>query len=698
MNAKTLLLEKIKDGTFALCTDTEISKRLRLGKQEAYAVRDRLHALCREGELLRDSRYRYGTAEQFGALLGTISGNERGFGFFVPDDASGDLFIPHRFLGGALHGDKVLAIRRSNSPENDEGEVLAVISRGYTEIVGTFHSERKGGYLHPDEKKFSEDILVPAGKTKGCKDGCKAVAKITSYEGETPRGEILEILGESGDFFVEELALIRAHRLREEFPEEVIREAERQATRSPSDESSGRVDLRGELIITVDGEDTRDIDDAISIKKENGKYYLGVHIADVSHYVSRGSVIDREAFARGTSVYFPDRVLPMLPTALSNDICSLNEGVDRLALSCFMTVSAQGKVLEKKVAPSVICSTHRMTYTDVTKIYEGDRETRAKYPDLIEFVELAIELTKILKTAREARGGVAMDIKEAKILFEDGKISIPDYERTISHEMIEQFMVLANESVATLMTDRKMPFVYRVHERPSPDKAHDFLEFLHEAGVDAQFDPDSVSPEDYKNLLESLKDSPLYPLVNRVMLRSMMKAVYSPDNTGHFGLASDCYCHFTSPIRRYPDLCIHRIIKESMLDAETTRKKYKNAVAEASVQSSACEKNAAEAERDVDALYTVAYMKDKIGEVYEAIISGVTSFGIFAELKNTIEGFIPVETLPDDGYEFMEARYMLRGTKNTFSLGEQISVMVTGLDWGARRVQFSFLGKLGGNT
>lgn len=692
MNAKKLLLEKIKDGTFALCSDTEIAKKLRLGKQESYAVRDMLHALCREGELLKDSRYRFGTAEQFGAKTGTLSGNERGFGFFMPDDGSGDLFIPHRFIGGAFHGDKVLAIKRSARADEDEGEILAIISRGYSEIVGTFYQEKKGGYLHPDEKKFHSDILIPFGKTKNCKDGAKAVVKL-HFEGVTPRGEIIEVLGNSGDFFVEELALIRSHKLREEFSDEVIKEAEKQAARSPSDSINGREDLRNELIVTVDGADTRDIDDAISVSKKDGKYYLGVHIADVTHYVTRGGILDKEAFSRGTSVYFPDRVLPMLPPALSNHICSLNEGVDRLSLSCFMTVNSDGKVLEKRIAPSVICSKHRMTYDEITEIYEGKQETMQKYPDLSDFVKTAIELMYILKSARESRGGVAMDIKEAKIIYESGTISIPDYRRTVSHEMIEQFMVLANESVATIMTERKMPFVYRNHERPSADKARDFKEFLNEAGVNVKFDPESVTPQDYQNLLAALKDSPIYSIVNRVMLRSMMKAVYSPENLGHFGLASECYCHFTSPIRRYPDLCIHRIIKESLTSPDTVKEKYKNAVAEASAQSSACERNAQEAERDVDALYIVAYMQDKIGEIYDAVISGVTSFGIFAELKNTVEGMIPVETLPDDSYEFMEDRFLLRGTKNSFRLGERIRVLVSGVDWGTRRVLFSYLEK-----
>ncbi len=693
MNAKQSVLEKIKDGSFALCTDDQIARKLKLGKKESVALRDILHALCREGELLCDTKYRFGTAEQFHALKGKFTGNERGFGFFTPDNGGSDLFIPHRATGGALHGDTVLAIPVSGRSK-DEGEILAVIDRGLKKTVGTYRRERKGGWLRSDEKKYVAEIYIPAGKDRNCPNGCKAVVQITYADG-VPTGEIIETLGEKGDFFVEELSIIRAHSLNEEFPEEVTKEAEKQANRiNTENELKNRLDLRGELIITVDGEDTRDIDDAISVKKHDGVYELGVHIADVSHYVARNGVIDKEAFRRGTSVYFPDRVLPMLPQALSNGICSLNEGVDRLTLSCLMTVDANGKVLKKKIVPSLIRSRHRMTYTDVTKIAEGDQNAVKQYPDLVEFVATAIELTNILQSARHNRGGIALDIKEAKILYADGRISIPDYERTISHEMIEQFMVLANESVANIMTDKKAPFIYRVHERPSEEKAQDLFTFLTEAGIHAKFDPANVTPRDYRDLLLSVENSPFHSLVSRVMLRSMMKAAYSPENIGHFGLASDCYCHFTSPIRRYPDLCIHRIIKESIANHSDTKEKYKTFVEEASVQSSACERNAAEAERDVDALYTVAYMKDKIGEEYEATVSGVTSFGLFAELDNTIEGFLPLETLPDDYYEFIEERYLLKGTKNSFRLGERIRILVTAVDWGARRTNFSYLEKI----
>lgn len=687
MNAKQTLLKKIEDGTFALLSGEQIAKKLRLSKKDTAGLFRILDELYYEGALLRDSSFRYGTREQFHAIEGTLSANERGFGFFVPDDRSlPDLFIPHRALSGALHSDRVLAYK-TYGRSGDEGEILCVLSRGKKEVVGVFKGNGRFGTLVPDDKKFTESVFIPAGKTKNCQNGMKAVARITDYGGRGLSGEITEIIGADGDFFVEETAIIRAHNLREEFPEPVLAEAEQQARR-PVDRFDDRLDLRDELIITVDGEDTRDIDDAISVRRDGNKFFLGVHIADVTNYVARNGVLDKEAYARGTSVYFPDRVLPMLPKALSNNICSLNEGVDRYTLSCLMTVSDKGKVLSKKIVPSVIRSRHRMTYTDVTAIYEGDRKTREKYPDLIEFVADAVALTKILQKARSNKGSVELDVKEAKIIFENGNISIPDYDRSISHEMIEQFMVLANECVATFMQEKEMPFIYRVHERPSPEKATAFADFLRELGISFRFDPEKVAPSDFKKVLEQAENLPTYSVVNRIMLRSMMKAAYSPENIGHFGLASDCYCHFTSPIRRYPDLAIHRIIKDYLARGEKIGEKYEKFVEEASVQSSSCERNAESAERDVDALYIVKYMSDKIGERYEATVSGVTAFGLFAELKNTVEGLIPIETLPDDSYEFIEEQFLLRGTRNSFRIGEEIRVKVASVDWGARRVIF----------
>ena len=425
MNAKQTLLQKICDGSFALLTEEDIAKKLHLKGKAAAAVGELLRSLVQEGAIYCDLSGRFGTAAQFGALPGTISGNERGFGFFVPDDpALDDLFIPHRALRGAYNKDSVLVFRKGGR-FGDEGEVLTVTKRGYTELVGTFRRERTGGSLHPDDRKFSTDIFIPSDRCKGAADGAKVVAHIRSFGGRMPTGEVVEILGKSGDFFVEEAALIRAHSLKEEFPPEVLEAAERQAERSPLDDLTGRVDLRDELIITVDGEDTRDIDDAISVRKKDGKFYLGVHIADVTHYVKWHSAIDDEAFSRGTSVYFPDRVLPMLPTALSNNICSLNEGVPA---PYALLLHDRRRAGERHRAPRHALRhllRHRMTYKAVTAIAEGDREAQAQYPDLIGFVKDAVELTKILQRKREAKGGVALDVKEAKIIYENGVISIP---------------------------------------------------------------------------------------------------------------------------------------------------------------------------------------------------------------------------------------------------------------------------------
>lgn len=699
LNAKSLLLSKFTDGTFAAMTDSEICDALEIRGKEKSEIRKMLHSLCEEGKLCRDYYFHYGTPEQLGAIKGKISGNERGFGFLIPDDKSigHDFFIPARYMHGAFHSDAVYVVPVEGGKSDDEAEVIKIIERGMTEVVGTFFKDKTGYYLRPDEKKYASDIFISQKKTMGCKIGDKAVARITEYPTDKcPGGEIIEILHAENGFFLEELSIIRSYNLREEFPEEVMLSASEQAAKPITEEIIlGRKDFRDKLIFTIDGEDTRDIDDAVSVER-NGEYFiLGVHIADVSEYVRLDGALDKEALKRGTSVYFPDRVLPMLPKALSNGICSLNEGVDRLTLSCIMKIDGNGKVVDAEITKSVIKSAHRMTYAQVTAICEGDEKVCAKYPDLIGAVKDAEELTKILMEMRRKKGSVELDVKESHIILTpDGKIEIPDFKRTISQDMIEQFMVLANETVAEYMTNISVPFVYRIHEKPSEEKARQFKDFLLSLGVHTRLNPDEVRPYDYKIILDSLKDIPFYNVVNRVMLRSMMKAKYSPINVGHFGLSSSCYCHFTSPIRRYPDLCIHRIIKE-VLDGryEYALKKYPPIVSEAAEKSSAAEKKAQEAERDVDDLYSVMYMTDHIGEEYEAVISGVTSFGLFAELKNAIEGFIPIETLPEGIYEFIDGKYTLRSSDLSFRLGEKIKIKVAACNFDSMRTEFSFIAK-----
>ncbi|MBR4943708.1 MAG: ribonuclease R [Clostridia bacterium] len=697
MNAKESLLQSFQDGTLAGKTVNEILKILQIPYREKNRLLDLLQKLCDEGEIFQNDGGKYGTIAQLDLIKGVINGNERGFAFLIPDDKEvygQDFFIPHKSLHGALHGDTVLA-EKVFGRSDDEASVIKILSRGYSTVVGVFRKDRRCGYLIPDERKLSTDIYIPLSDCSHIKSGIKAVAKITSYPyGKCPGGEIIEILGDEDDFFAEELSIIRAYGLKEEFPARVEKEAIKQASRPITDEEiANRRDLRDKLIVTIDGADTRDIDDAISLERAGEDYLLGVHIADATHYVDYHSPLDLEAYERGTSVYFPDRVLPMLPKALSNGICSLNENEDRLALSCLMRIDKKGSVKSSEIVETVIRSRHKMTYDEVSQILDNEEKVCKKYADVKDMVFLFAELTRILQTMREKRGSINLDVKEAKILFENGEITIPDYKRPFSYQIIEAFMVLANETVAKFMTSIEAPFVYRVHEKPSEEKATTFQAFAQTLGLTARFKATDVKPYDYQNLLRSAEDKPVWSVLNRVMLRSMQKAKYSHENSGHFGLASNCYCHFTSPIRRYPDLCIHRIIKLVINGGYPEALAFQDFVIDASKQSSETERRATEAEREVDDLYTTMYMSERIGEVYDAVISGVTSFGLFAELPNTIEGFIPIESLYGE-FAFDEARFRLVGRMETYTIGDSVRVKVTDVDFERRRSEFRIIKKL----
>ena len=700
MNAKESIFEKFNDGTFAGKTTAEICKILQIPYREKKRLTDLLDTLQKEGRIYQNDGGRYGTIEQLGLIKGVIVGNERGFGFLVPDNKETyekDFFLPPKNLRGALHGDTVLIERVYNSDSDDEGKVVEILERGYTTIVGTFRKDRHAGYLVPDEKKYNSDIYIPLSNCFNIPNGVKAVAKITSYpHGKSPGGEIIEVLGDEEDFFAEELSIIRSYNLHEDFPERVEKEARKQELCGITDKDLlDRTDFRDKIIVTIDGEDTRDIDDAISLEKVGDEYLLGVHIADVSHYVGYRSPLDLEAFERGTSVYFPDRVLPMLPRALSNGICSLNEGEDRLTLSCLMRIDKKGVVKSSEIVEGVIRSTHKMTYNEVTKILDNDEEICRKYADVKDMVCLFAELTEILQTMRNQKGNISLDVKEAKIILtQQGEIVIPDYERAFSHQIIEAFMVLANETVAEYMHSIEAPFIYRIHEKPLEEKAVAFRKFAQTLGLTARFSADDVKPYDYQKLLRNAEGLPIYSVLNRVMLRSMQKARYSPENVGHFGLASGCYCHFTSPIRRYPDLCIHRIIKLVLNGGYAEAlDKYTGFVEQAAAQSSDRERKATDAERDVDDLYTTMYMSEHIGEEFDAVISGVASFGLFAELPNTIEGFIPIESLFGT-YTFDPDHFCLIGADRKYTIGESVKVKVIDVDFYRRRTEFRLLKKI----
>ncbi|MBQ9714051.1 MAG: ribonuclease R [Clostridia bacterium] len=699
MSSQNKIYALFQDGTLGGKTETEICKLLQIPYREKARLVDILDELCQAGKLFQSNNGRYGTVEQLGLIKGVLSGNERGFAFLVPEDKTlfpNDFFIPHKNLRGALHGDTVL-IERVYSGSEDEGRVIKILSRGYEKIVGTFRRDRKAGYLFPDEKKFSTEIYIPLSDCYQIKNGVKAVAKITSYpHGKAPGGEIVEILGDEDDFFAEELSIIRSYNLREEFPPRVEKEAKRQSLRGiTTDDFANRRDFRDKLIVTIDGEDTRDIDDAVSLEKIGNEYLLSVHIADVSHYVSYRSPLDAEAFERGTSVYFPDRVLPMLPRALSNGICSLNEGEDRLTLSCLMCINDKGVVQSSEIVESVIRSTHRMTYTEVEKILKGDEQICKKYADVKDMVLLFGELTNILQTMREKKGSISLDVKEAKILLDkNDEIIIPEYERAFSYQIIEAFMVLANETVAEYMQSIEAPFLYRIHEKPSEEKAVAFRNFAQTLGINARYSADDVKPYDYQRVLKSAEGLPTYSVLNRVMLRSMQKARYDAENLGHFGLASSCYCHFTSPIRRYPDLCIHRIIKQILNGGYGEAcETFRDFVPRAAKQSSERERRATDAERDVDDLYMTMYMSERLGEEFDAVISGVTSFGLFAELPNGIEGIIPIESLFGN-FQFDPDRFLLKGRTESYTIGESIRVKAIDVDFSRRRTEFRLLHKI----
>ena len=699
MSVKDKIYERFLDGSLACKDLIAICKILEIPYREKNRLIPILRQLQDESKIFVVDGV-YGTNEQLGLIQGTITGNERGFAFLTPKDGTrfeNDLFIPKKNLHGALHGDTVLAAKTQDY--GDEAQIIQIIQRGYTQIVGTFRRDRRAGYLIPDDKKFSTDIYIPLSDCSHIKNGVKAVAKITSYPyGKSPGGEIIEVLGDEDDFFAEELSIIRSYNLYEEFPAQVEKDATRQQKKGvQSEDLQNRTDFRNELIVTIDGEDTRDIDDAISLKTDGNEYILGVHIADVSHYVTHKSPLDEEAYKRGTSVYFPDRVLPMLPRALSNGICSLNENEDRLALSCIMRIDEKGAVKSSEIVESIIRSKHKLTYTEVSAILDGDKTLLRKYADIVEMVELFAQLTRILQAKRAQKGSVTLDVKEAKILFdkETYQITIPSYERPFSYQIIEAFMVLANETVAEYMQSIDAPFIYRIHEKPNQDKATAFSAFLTSLGIKHRFNLTDIKPYNYRNILLSASETPYYSVVNRVMLRSMQKARYDSENLGHFGLASDCYCHFTSPIRRYPDLCIHRIIKEILHGGyDQAKLRYGDFVDSAATQSSTQERKATDAEREVDDLYKAMYMSERIGENYQAVISGVTSFGIFAELDNTIEGFIPVHTLYGE-YQFDKDKFKLIGRTDTFSLGERIAVRVDGVDFERRRTELKLLRKIG---
>lgn len=659
--------------------------------------------LIQEGKLVEQKRgkeVKIFLAKSVGGIRGKIHGNAKGFAFLIRDDGGEDIFIPARRLNGAMHQDTVLVKVTSSSQEKNssEGEVIAILERGIKKVVGIFYTSRTYGFVVPDDAKISKDIFIPMGKFLTAQNGQKVVAQINVYPADerNPEGEIIEVLGEINERGMDILSIIRANNLYEEFAPDVLAAAKKAPQRVSEEEIKGRRDLRNDLIITIDGSDAKDLDDAVSVRANaDGTYNLGVHIADVTHYVKPNTPLDKEAFNRGTSVYFPDRVLPMLPRELSNGICSLNPHEDRLTLSVFMDIDTNGRVVRSEIIKSVINSKARMTYTDVTKILQGDKELCKKYDYLVAMLHEMERLMNILNEKRRLRGSIDFEIPESKIILDDqGKVKdIMPYPREVSNRIIEEFMLITNETVAEHMYYlEEMPFVYRVHEVPSEEKTEVMLDFAEGLGLTFKKSNDGlVHPKTVQSILAQAEGKPIYSVINKVMLRSMQKARYHHENIGHFGLAAKFYCHFTSPIRRYPDLAIHRIIKDYLDNGLKNAQKYVNFVASVSVKSSERERLAENAEREVDNLKKAEYMSQHLGEIFEGVISGVTDFGIFVELANTCEGMVRLDNLPQDYYDYQEKKFALVGKQHIYRLGDPAKVIVIGTDLENKRAEFALV-------
>ncbi len=621
-------------------------------------------------------------------IEGKIQGNRRGYAFLTPLDSDGvDYFIPHCDLRGAMHGDTVLAETTFGSGDRTTARVLKVINRGVKEVVGTYYSSRNGGFVTPDDDKYFTDVYIPQGSGIRAKNRDKVVCKILSYpKGKCPEALITKILGKQFEKSAELKSILYSYKLPDKFPENVIRDSQNLIGEISQEEISKRKDLRNDFIFTIDGETAKDFDDAVCIEKVKDGFLLGVHIADVSHYVKEGGFIDAEAFNRGTSVYFPESVIPMLPERLCNDLCSLRPNEDRLTLSCIMKINFDGEVVDSEITTSVINSKYRLTYNFVQDVLDGKIPCEDK--KLYLSLKNMDKLTDILIKKREEKGSINLDIKESSISVDNGEIMVENGVRLKSHKIIEEFMILANVTIAEYFYYLQTPFVYRTHGKPTEERLDNFYAFLDGLGVRYKRRKDEVFSKDFQAILNNVNES-IAPLVNRVMLRSMQKAKYTPTCEGHFGLSEKFYCHFTSPIRRYPDLAIHRIIKHFLSKGiNGLDSKFSEFTIDASIKSSEREKVAKDAEMAVDDYYKLLYISDFEGEEFDGVISGVTSFGLFVELDNCIEGIVKLETIPGKNYEYDKNKFSLSNGKRSYKLGQKVRIMVSGVDISDKRAEF----------
>lgn len=699
---KKIIYDFICDDFYVPMKLKELAILLQVPKDQRNELKKVMDALVADGKVsvTQKGKYVKGTAKQ---LVGTYQAHARGFGFVTVEGQADDIFISEDDANGAFHMDQVeVVITKAPEGKRREGKIVRILSHGTVKLVGYFQKNKNFGFVIPDNDRFVKDIFVPLERSKGAVTGHKVVVELTSYgkDGKKPEGKVVEIIGHVNDPGTDIMSIVKGYDLPVEFPEKVLNQAERVAKDVTSADMAGRMDIRSWRMVTIDGEDAKDLDDAISITKEGENYQLGVHIADVTNYVQERSALDREAYERGTSVYLVDRVIPMLPHALSNGICSLNAGEDRLALSCIMTVNPKGEVIDHKIAETVVHIDQRMSYTSVKKILEDrDPEEIEVYKEFVPMFELMAELAKILREKRHRRGSIDFDFPESKIMLNaDGTpTEIKPYDRNTATKIIEDFMLLANETVAEDYFWQEIPFVYRTHDVPDEEKIQKLCTFINNFGHSMHVANKEVRPKEIQKLLAKVDGTPEGDFISRLALRSMKQAKYTPENTRHFGLAAQYYCHFTSPIRRYPDLQIHRIIKETLRGRmnENRMEHYESILPEVTKHASQMERRAEEAERETIRLKKAEYMEQHIGEVFAGVISSITKWGMYVELENTVEGLIHVTNMHDDHYDYYEDRFEMIGehTRRSYKLGQKVYVRVLDTDRLQRTIDFELVNK-----
>lgn len=701
---KKVILDLMDAEFYVPMKEKELAVMLQVSKEDRGELNRILNELLAEGKLSLTKKGKFIKAKHSDReLIGTFISHPKGFGFVEIEGRDEDLYIPENFVNGAFHKDtvKVALLSTQSAGQNgrrQEAQVIEILARGMKQIVGIYDKNNKNfGFVIPDNTKISEDVFVPVERSKGAVSGHKVVCEITDYgkNNRKPEGKITEILGHVNDPGVDIMSIVKGYELPTEFSEKIMHQAERVASEVSEADMAGRRDLRNVQMVTIDGEDAKDLDDAVSLTKDGTQYQLGVHIADVTNYVQENSALDWEARERGTSVYLVDRVIPMLPHKLSNGICSLNAGENRLALSCLMTIDEKGEVVSHEIVESVINVDRRMSYTSVKKILEDKDEAEIhEYEALVPMFELMRELAGILREKRKKRGSIDFDFPESKIVLDKQghPIEIKPYERNVATKIIEDFMLIANETVAEHFHWMELPFVYRTHDNPDPEKIDKLSTFIRNFGYSIKSRQEEIHPKELQKLLAKIEDTPEEALISRLTLRSMKQAKYTIDCTGHFGLACQYYCHFTSPIRRYPDLQIHRIMKEQLRGRLNEKRidHYNALLPEVAKHSSEMERRADEAERETDKLKKVEFMERHIGEIYEGVISSITAWGVYVELPNTIEGMIHVSMLPGDYFYYDEETYEMVGqsTDIRYKLGQTLKIRVHATDKILRTIDF----------